>query len=159
MRRFQDKIFTSSQLTQILKSLRGRKRIVFTNGCFDLLHLGHITYLQSAKMLGDLLVVGVNSDASIRRLKGPERPIKDASQRSSILAALECVDYVVVFEEDTPQRIIGELLPDILVKGGDYQVEDVVGGEVVKQHGGQVEIIDFLPGYSTSGILKKININ
>lgn len=158
MRRFQDKIFTSSQLTQILKSLRGRKRIVFTNGCFDLLHLGHITYLQSAKMLGDLLVVGVNSDASVSRLKGPERPIKDESQRSSILAALECVDYVVLFEEDTPQRIIGELLPDILVKGGDYQVDEVVGSEVVKQHGGQVEIIEFLPGYSTSGILKKINM-
>lgn len=158
MRRFQDKIFTSSQLTQILKSLRGRKRIVFTNGCFDLLHLGHITYLQSAKMLGDLLVVGVNSDASVSRLKGPERPIKDESQRSSILAALECVDYVVLFEEDTPQRIIDELLPDILVKGGDYQVDEVVGSEVVKQHGGQVEIIEFLPGYSTSGILKKINM-
>lgn len=158
MRRFQDKIFTSSQLTQILKSLRGRKRIVFTNGCFDLLHLGHITYLQSAKMLGDLLVVGVNSDASVSRLKGPERPIKDESQRSSILAALECVDYVVMFEEDTPQRIIDELLPDILVKGGDYQVDEVVGSEVVKQHGGQVEIIEFLPGYSTSGILKKINM-
>ena len=130
--------------------------IVFTNGCFDLLHLGHINYLCKAKDLGSKLIVGVNSSDSVRKLKGPSRPINSTKSRSNLLAALECIDLVIVFEEETPINLITQLKPSILVKGGDYTIETIVGAEEVKKSGGRVEIIPFLPGYSTSKIVTKI---
>ena len=133
----------------------GRK-IVFTNGCFDLLHVGHVKYLQKARNLGDLLVLGLNSDESIQRLKGPKRPLIGEEERAHLLAALKCIDYVVVFDEDTPLDLIGILRPDILVKGGDYAPEGVVGKELVESYGGCVEIIPFVDGKSTTNIIDKI---
>ena len=132
------------------------KTVVFTNGCFDLLHVGHVKYLQATRQLGDLLVLGLNSDDSIRRLKGPSRPLIGQEERAHILAALNCVDYVIVFNEDTPLEVITTLRPDILVKGGDYTPDGVVGRELVESYGGQVELIDFVDGKSTTNIINKI---
>jgi len=132
------------------------KRIVFTNGCFDLLHLGHVDYLEKARHLGDVLIVGVNTDASVSRYKGPERPLQDENARTRILAALQFVDLVVLFDEDTPLKLISALLPDILVKGSDYLAENIVGADVVKINGGEVKTIDLMPGYSTTRIVEKI---
>jgi len=132
------------------------KKIVFTNGCFDLLHVGHVKYLQKARALGDLLVVGLNSDASVRRLKGEKRPLIEEAERAHILAALDCIDYVVLFDDDTPLRLIEAVAPDILVKGGDYRVEEVVGRELVEAKGGRVELVQFVDGRSTSRIIEKI---
>lgn len=148
-------ISSSKELIQDLKKL-GHK-IVFTNGCFDILHLGHITYLEQAKEKGDILIVGLNSDASVKRLKGAERPIKDELCRASILAALSSVDLVVVFEEDTPIDLICEVMPDVLVKGGDYKRADIVGADFVEKHGGLVEIIPFLEGHSSTDLINKLN--
>ncbi len=134
---------------------RGRK-VVFTNGCFDLLHLGHVRYLQQARRLGDLLVLGLNSDASIRRLKGPKRPLIGETERAHIMAALDCIDFVTIFDEDTPLELLEALRPDILVKGGDYTPETVVGRELVESYGGRVELIHFVDGKSTTGIIEKI---
>jgi D-beta-D-heptose 7-phosphate kinase / D-beta-D-heptose 1-phosphate adenosyltransferase len=134
---------------------RGRK-IVFTNGCFDLLHLGHVKYLQKARMLGDLLVLGLNSDESIRRLKGPKRPLIGQDERAHLMAALDCIDYVVIFDEDTPYELIRTLRPQILVKGGDYSPEGVVGKDLVESWGGRVELIQFVDGKSTTNIIEKI---
>jgi rfaE bifunctional protein nucleotidyltransferase chain/domain len=131
------------------------KRLVFTNGCFDLLHRGHVEYLAAARRLGDALVVGVNDDDSVRRLKGPGRPLVGAVDRALVLAALAAVDRVVLFAEDTPAELIGSLLPDVLVKGGDYALESVVGREVVEAAGGEVHLIPFRPGYSTSALLAR----
>jgi D-beta-D-heptose 7-phosphate kinase/D-beta-D-heptose 1-phosphate adenosyltransferase len=132
------------------------RTVVFTNGCFDLLHLGHLSYLSQARALGDILVVGVNSDASVSKLKGPRRPILPQNERLIQLAMLTVVDCVILFEEDTPGQLIQSLKPDILVKGGDYKVEEVVGKEIVEQAGGNVIIIPFLDGYSTSHLVEKI---
>lgn len=143
-----------AELVPILKQ-KGR-RIVMTNGCFDILHKGHVDYLRRAKALGDKLIVAVNSDESVRGLKGPTRPINDLQSRMELLEALECVDYVVPFEEDTPRRLIARLLPDILVKGGDYKVEEIAGHEEVLQNGGQVIILPFVEGCSTTSIVNKI---
>jgi len=132
------------------------KEVVFTNGCFDILHFGHIKYLEEAKTLGDKLVIGLNSDASTRRLKGDLRPINVEYSRAYLLASLECVDLVMVFEEDTPEALIDEVRPDVLVKGGDYKAEDVVGGAVVKELGGKVIILPFQEGYSTTSNEDKI---
>ena len=134
---------------------KGRK-VVFTNGCFDLLHAGHVKYLQRARACGDLLVLGLNSDASVRRLKGEKRPLITESERGHILAALDCIDYLVVFDEDTPLRIIESLKPDVLVKGGDYTPDRVVGKELVESYGGRVEIVEFMDGKSTTNIIEKI---
>jgi D-beta-D-heptose 7-phosphate kinase/D-beta-D-heptose 1-phosphate adenosyltransferase len=134
---------------------RGR-RIVFTNGCFDLLHVGHVKYLQKARSFGDLLILGLNSDVSIRRLKGEKRPLIGEDERAHILAALDCIDYVLIFEEDTPLRIISALKPDVLVKGGDYTIDGVVGREVVEASGGRVELVSFVDGKSTTNIIEKI---
>lgn len=134
---------------------RGR-RVVFTNGCFDLLHIGHVRYLQEARALGDLLVLGLNTDASIRRLKGPQRPLIQEDERAHILAALDCIDLVVLFDQDTPLELITLLQPDILVKGGDYQASGVVGREVVEVAGGRVEIIPLVGGRSTTSLVEKI---
>lgn len=134
---------------------RGR-RVVFTNGCFDLLHAGHVKYLQKARAFGDLLVLGLNSDASVRRLKGENRPLIAQDERAHLLAALGCVDYVVLFDEDTPQGLIEALKPHVLVKGGDYTREGVVGHDIVESYGGRVEIVEFVDGKSTTGIIEKI---
>ena len=131
-------------------------RVVFTNGCFDILHRGHVSLLRQAASLGDCLIVGLNSDESVTRLKGEGRPVASQEDRAEILASLRWVDGVVVFEEDTPLELITSLRPDILVKGGDYTVENVVGREVVEREGGEVVILPFLPGYSTSGLLAEI---
>lgn len=131
------------------------KKVVFTNGCFDILHLGHVTYLSYARQLGDLLVVGVNSDASVKRNKGPKRPIVCQEDRAALLLALRCVDYVVFFDEDTPLRLITELVPDILVKGRDW-AGNVVGSDVVEAAGGCVKLADLVAGHSTTGIIERV---
>ena len=133
-----------------------RKKVVFTNGCFDILHKGHVTYLQKARKLGDVLVVGINSDASVRRLKGPDRPVNNEKDRAFILGALECVDKVVMFSEDTPEKLIRRIRPDVLVKGGDWKKKDVVGALFVESYGGTVRLIPFVKGFSTTGLLAKI---
>ncbi len=132
------------------------KKIVFTNGCFDIIHAGHVTYLNEAKSLGDVLIVGINSDESVKRLKGPGRPIIGEKDRAYILANIKPVDYVVIFDEDTPYNLIKEITPDFLVKGGDYDGKDVVGKDIVEPSGGKVVLIDFVKGKSTSGIINKI---
>lgn len=152
------KILTSPQLVPILDQARAqRKRIVFTNGCFDLMHVGHTRYLQAAKQLGDLLVVGVNSDASVRSLnKAPDRPIVNETQRAEVLAALGCVDYVVIFAEPDPLNLITALQPDVLVKGGDWAVDRIVGRDVVERRGGIVRTIPLVPGMSTTALIQRI---
>lgn len=151
------KILPRKELTTLLDPLRrAGKTIVFTNGCFDLLHAGHVKYLQQARALGDLLVLGLNSDASIRRLKGEKRPLLDESERAQILAALDCVDYLTIFDEDTPLELLQVVRPKILVKGGDYLPDEVVGKELVERDGGRVELIQFVDGKSTTGIVEKI---
>jgi rfaE bifunctional protein nucleotidyltransferase chain/domain len=132
------------------------KKIVFTNGCFDILHLGHVDYLSKAADLGDVLIVGVNSDASVSRLKGPGRPINDEKSRASIVAALRFVSGVVVFDEATPYDLIDLIKPDVLVKGADYTVEQIAGHDIVLAKGGEVKTIELLAGYSTTSIEKKI---
>lgn len=131
-------------------------RVVFTNGVFDLLHPGHVDILSAARALGDALVVGVNTDASVRRLKGPSRPVRGEKDRAHVLAALEAVDAVVLFDEDTPLELIRALAPDVLVKGGDYTVDTVVGAPDVMQRGGDVVIIPLTPGHSTTGTVERM---
>jgi D-beta-D-heptose 7-phosphate kinase/D-beta-D-heptose 1-phosphate adenosyltransferase len=135
---------------------RNGRRIVFTNGCFDLLHPGHIGSLEQARALGDALIVGLNSDASVRQLKGAGRPVLPERERAEILAALECVDAVVIFDDLTPREVIARLLPDVLVKGGDWPGDQIVGREEVEAAGGRVVSIPVVPGYSTTAILRKI---
>lgn len=132
------------------------KRVVFTNGVFDLLHIGHITYMAKASELGDKLVIGLNSDSSVKRIKGEDRPVNDQNSRAALLAALFFVDAVVVFEDDTPINVITALLPDILVKGADYSVENIVGAKEVIANGGEVKTINFVEGYSSTSIINKI---
>lgn len=147
------KVFFNHDYKQLIRNWRQKgNKIIFTNGCFDLLHLGHATYLKHARQLGDKLVIGLNSDQSVKRLKGPSRPIINQNDRANMLSFFEFVDAVIIFEEDTPLKLISEIRPDILVKGGDYQVEEVVGREFA----GKVEIISFVDGYSTSNIIEKI---
>lgn len=130
--------------------------VVFTNGCFDILHRGHVEYLTQARALGDRLVVGLNTDASVRRLKGAGRPVVEQDDRAYIIAALGCVDTVTLFDEETPAQLIDALLPDVLVKGGDYTPEQVVGRETVERHGGRLVLVPFVSGRSTTGILHRI---
>lgn len=147
------KVVSYNHISDIIKREKSfNKKIVFTNGCFDILHRGHVTYLKHAKTLGDILVLGLNSDDSVRRLKGPQRPVNNEQDRAVVLEALECIDYIVIFEEDTPLNLIKNVMPDILVKGGDYKAEDVVG----KEYAGKVEIIDFVEGYSTTSTINKL---
>ena len=129
---------------------------MFTNGCFDIFHVGHARYLKQASTYGDILVVGVNSDASVKRLKGPERPIISEKERMELLADLQCVSYVVKFSEDTPYELIKKIQPDIITKGGDYKPEDVVGKDIVEQKGGKVVICNLIEGKSTTNIITKI---
>src|SRR6201996_279097 len=132
------------------------KKVVFTNGVFDLLHIGHITYMAKAAALGNKLVIGLNSDASVKRIKGAGRPVNDQNSRAFLLAALLFVDAVVLFEEDTPQQLITSLLPDVLVKGADYSIENIAGAKEVLANGGEVKTIEFVDGYSSTSIIKKI---
>ncbi len=151
------KIMDVAALQAVVERLRCAGRtVVFTNGCFDLLHAGHVSYLQRARALGDVLVLGLNSDASVRRLKGEQRPLVRQEDRAQVMAALACVDYVVIFAEDTPLNLITALRPDILVKGGDYRADDVVGAAEVRGWGGRVEIIDFVPERSTTALVERI---
>jgi rfaE bifunctional protein nucleotidyltransferase chain/domain len=141
---------------QVSEWQRVGNSVVFTNGCFDIIHLGHVDYLEKARMLGDKLVIGLNSDDSVSRFKGPERPLQDQISRARVLAAMQFIDLVVFFNEDTPLNLISELLPNILVKGSDYLADNIVGADVVKKNGGVVKTIDFVPGYSTTRIVEKI---
>ncbi len=151
-------IVTEKELLELSKKAKNSgQKIIMTNGCFDLLHPGHIAYLNQAASLGDKLIVAVNSDDSVKRLKGKERPINNCSDRMQMLAALKAVDWVVEFSEDTPERIIAETLPNVLVKGGDYKAEDIAGYNTVTQNGGEVKILKFLEGYSSSKLIEKIN--
>jgi rfaE bifunctional protein nucleotidyltransferase chain/domain len=140
----------------IQKEREKGKKIVFTNGCFDIIHAGHVDYLEKAKSLGDFLVVGLNSDESVKRLKGPTRPVNPLEQRKKVLQALKPVDLVIVFEEDTPERLIKEIKPDVLVKGGDWKIENIVGADFVMSYGGKVYTIDFVYDTSTTKIIEKV---
>lgn len=144
------------KLEAIAKRRRGKGRVVFTNGCFDVLHVGHLRYLEEAKALGDILVVGLNSDASTSRLKGPGRPIVGEEERAELLSALRPVDYVIVFSEDTPLELIKQVKPDVLVKGGDWPIEKIVGADFVLANGGQVKSLSFVEGKSTTDLVDKI---
>jgi D-beta-D-heptose 7-phosphate kinase/D-beta-D-heptose 1-phosphate adenosyltransferase len=151
------KIKERKKLTRIIKNLKAKgKRIVFTNGCFDLLHIGHVRYLEKARALGDILVVGVNSDSSVRKIKGPKRPVLPEEERTEILSGLGCVDYVTTFDESDPLKLITSLQPNVLVKGGDWTKEQIVGGKVVEKSGGEVVIIPFIRGVSTSNLIETI---
>ena len=142
----------------IIKKIKDeRKKIVFTNGCFDLLHVGHIRYLSQAKKLGDFLIIGLNSDRSVRKLKGKDRPINSFEDRATLLSALNSVDLVIKFEEQTPENLIKGIVPNVLVKGGDYNIEDIVGYQIVIQNGGQVKTLSFYDGYSSTNYIDKIN--
>lgn len=152
-----NKIYTWETLkTQVAEWQKQGKKIVFSNGCFDLVHKGHIDYLNRSADLGDVLVMGLNTDASVSKLKGTHRPIQDEQSRLTIIAALQCVNAVVLFDEETPYELIKLVQPDVLVKGSDYKPENIVGYDIVIAKGGQVKTIDYLPGFSTSGIEKRI---
>jgi rfaE bifunctional protein nucleotidyltransferase chain/domain len=145
-------------LIAVKRQKEKNKRIVFTNGCFDILHAGHIAYLSKAKSLGDILVIGLNSDNSVKRLKGKSRPIVPQKNRAIVLAALEAVDFVVIFKELTPLKLIKAIKPDILVKGGDWKKEDIVGSNLVESYGGKVRSLPYVKGLSTAGLIAKIQI-
>ena len=155
-RPFQDKVMAIEQFIALKPSLKGKK-IVFTNGCFDILHLGHVQYLAQAKELGDLLVIGLNSDLSVKRLKGETRPVNPEHARALVLAALQFVDFVILFEEDTPFELIQQIIPDVLVKGGDYNKDQIVGADIVTSNGGEVVVLDFVDGFSTTQIINQCN--
>ncbi|HAH21411.1 MAG TPA: D-glycero-beta-D-manno-heptose 1-phosphate adenylyltransferase [Candidatus Omnitrophica bacterium] len=153
----ESKVKTQRQIKAIALALRkDNKKIAFTNGCFDILHYGHVMYLEAAKRLADILVVGLNSDSSVRNIKGSQRPLNPEFARARVLGALTCVDYVTVFSEETPLRLIKLIKPDVLIKGGDWKVSDIVGSDFVKARGGKAVTIAYLKGYSTTGIIKKM---
>jgi D-beta-D-heptose 7-phosphate kinase / D-beta-D-heptose 1-phosphate adenosyltransferase len=153
-------VMTKKELiTAVQDAKEHGEKIVMTNGCFDILHSGHVAYLEQAKKLGDRLIVAVNDDQSVRRLKGSSRPLNDLVARMRVLSSLRAVDWVVAFSEDTPEQLINEVLPDVLVKGGDYQVEEIAGHQAVLANNGQVRILDFVPGYSTSAMIEKIQMD
>ncbi len=153
----ENKIISRDALLHHCNQLRTiGKKIVFTNGCFDILHRGHLDYLARAADFGNILVAGVNTDASVKRLKGEGRPMNNEQDRAFQLAALLCIDTVCLFDEDTPEELIRTVRPDVLVKGGDYTIDKIVGADFVQQYGGSVEIIPFVPGYSTSALIANI---
>jgi D-glycero-beta-D-manno-heptose 1-phosphate adenylyltransferase len=153
--RLRSKLIPRTKIAALCDRLRRRgKKIVFTNGVFDIIHMGHISYLTKAKAFGDILIIGLNTDSSVRKIKGPTRPINRQADRAGVLSALACVDYVVYFSEETPERLIGQVRPDVLVKGADYELNEIVGAEFVLSHGGKVRRIGLLRGRSTSRILK-----
>jgi len=156
-RMLKGKIKSAIELKTIIQRLKKQnKTIVFTNGCFDLLHYGHVRFLEEAKQKGDFLVVGINSDSSVKKIKGPNRPVVREEGRIRTVAALESVDYAIIFKEKTPLKLIKLLKPDILVKGADWNKNAIVGKEIVSGHGGKVESIKLIPGYSTSNLIQKI---
>ncbi len=156
--RLNSKIINKVELERLLARLRFLgKKIVFTNGCFDIIHRGHIEYLMKAYELGDLLFIGLNSDSSVRKLKGEGRPVQDQEARARILASMFFVDYIVIFDEETPYNLIKIVQPDILVKGGDYEIKAIVGNDIVTKKGGRVLTIPFVQGYSTSSIINKMD--
>ncbi|MES2765381.1 MAG: D-glycero-beta-D-manno-heptose 1-phosphate adenylyltransferase [Bacteroidota bacterium] len=150
-------IISRDTIADVCNELRVTNRqIVFTNGCFDILHAGHVTYLEKAKRLGDILIIGLNSDKSVKRLKGESRPVNSEHDRAIVLGALKAVDFVVYFEEDTPLELIKIIKPDFLVKGGDYKIENIVGADIVQDKGGEVIVIPFVEGKSTTNIINKM---
>jgi len=156
-RLLEKKIRNLRKLEKLISYLKSRgKKVVFTNGCFDLLHYGHVKYLQDAKKKGDILVVGINSDASVKRIKGKTRPVINEKGRLRLIAGLESVDYALLFKEDTPLKIIKSLKPDVLVKGADWKRDNIVGRDTVASYGGSIATVKFIKGYSTSGLIKKI---
>ncbi len=155
--RYRDKVVDrATAVAKVTEARRGGKRVVFTNGCFDLMHVGHVRYLAAAREAGDLLVVAINDDASVRRLKGPERPLVPEGARAEVLAALAAVDYVTIFGEDTPAEVIAALLPDVLVKGADWAPDQIVGRDTVEARGGRVELIPVVEGFSTTTLVDRI---
>ena len=148
------KIYSREELKKIRSTLKGT--VVFTNGCFDILHVGHIQYLKEARKLGDTLIVALNTDKSVQKMKGKNRPIVSQNERAEVLASLECVDFVTFFDEDTPLKTLKLLKPDIIVKGGDWPIEKMVGKNVVEKYGGKAVSLNFVEGKSTSNIIKKI---
>ena len=147
----------NSHISEIISKVKAsNKTISFTNGCFDIIHRGHIEYLAQASDLGDIFIIGLNTDKSVSRLKGKDRPVQDEKSRAIILAALEYVDYIIYFDEDTPYELINKVKPDFLIKGSDYKPEDIVGFDILKKYDGKVKTIDFIEGYSTSKIIDKI---
>ncbi len=152
-----DKIKSREEAQKLVNQwAHNNETMVFTNGCFDIVHRGHIDYLSKAKDKGSKLILGLNTDASVQRLKGPQRPVVDEQSRAILMASLQFIDLVVFFDEDTPYELIKALQPDILVKGSDYNAEDIVGYDILMAKGGKVETIDFVPGFSTTSIVKKI---
>lgn len=150
-------IKTRDEIAKISEELRKQgKKIVFTNGCFDIIHKGHVLYLDEARKLGDILIVGLNSDQSVKRLKGKTRPVNSEKDRAIVLNALSSVDHVSIFEEDTPYELIKAIQPDVLVKGGDWKIEEIVGSDIVIQKGGDVFSLNFYDGYSTTKIIRKL---
>jgi len=152
-----DKIKHLDELKELCNQWKkNRETIVFTNGCFDIIHPGHVRYLEKAKALGDRLVVGLNSDQSVARIKGPSRPIMDEKSRAEVLAALSSTSAIIIFEEDTPYRLIEELQPQVLVKGGDWAPHEIIGADIVQKGGGKVEVIPYVEGFSTTSIISKV---
>lgn len=150
------KVLSWPEAEKISKKLHNEgKKIVFTNGCFDLLHIGHVRYLEEAKKLGDILMVGINTDASVKKLKGPTRPIQNENDRAEILASLKAVDHTVLFGEETPLQLIEAIAPDVLVKGGDWKIDQIVGSDFVLKHGGTVKSLSFVDGRSTTSLIEK----
>lgn len=145
------------KLSSVMNRLRSQgKKIVFTNGCFDILHVGHVDYLAKARRMGDILVVGLNSDSSVKKIKGPGRPVNSERDRATVLSALSAVDYISIFSEPTPEKLITKVRPDVLVKGGDWDIKDIVGGDFVRSYGGKVRNISFVKGYSTTSLIRKM---
>ena len=152
-----NKIKTLPTLKKTLNRLKAKKKtVVFTNGCFDILHVGHIEYLSKARSLGDILIIGLNSDKSVRKLKGKERPVVSQENRARVLSALSVVDFVVIFNDLTPIDLIKTIKPDVLVKGGDWKIKDIVGADFVKSRGGKVKSLRYIKGFSTKNLIKKI---
>ncbi|MGE5306195.1 MAG: D-glycero-beta-D-manno-heptose 1-phosphate adenylyltransferase [Alphaproteobacteria bacterium] len=151
------KLKSLAELTLIRSAARPQgQSVVFTNGCFDLLHRGHVHLLREAKACGDILIVAINSDRSVKTIKGPRRPVLPENERVELIAAMEMVDYVVLFDEPDPHRLIAELIPDVLVKGGDWSAEKIIGADVVERNGGRVAVVPYLKGFSTSEIIERI---
>jgi len=152
-----NKLKTWEEITSIIKGLKNQnKKIVFTNGCFDILHSGHVQYLTEAKELGDILILGLNSDSSVKRLKGNDRPINNEQERVIVLSALYSISYIVIFEDDTPYKLINHIKPDILVKGGDWKPKDIVGSDIVGSYNGEVKSLSFIDGKSSTDIINKL---
>jgi D-beta-D-heptose 7-phosphate kinase/D-beta-D-heptose 1-phosphate adenosyltransferase len=151
------KIYNSLEAKSIIFDYKNKgKKVVFSNGCFDIIHKGHKTYLNAARELGDFLIIGLNSDSSVKELKGSNRPVIDQNNRANNLLKLDCVDAVTIFNEDTPEKLINDLSPDLIVKGGDYKPEEVIGADYVQSYGGEVIILPFVPGYSSTNIIMRM---